>query len=144
MAKDRHLYPSFLSFVKDSIAQLEAKGNAVELTGVFYHIGENDMSFHPYRKEAAERIKTMIEQSRKDLTDPNLKWFLSQQPPTDVERLNSLDAMGDVAKLAGSDPAIIHVQALKLPPQEKRLVIRAEGILALGELIAKAYLGQRK
>ena len=144
MAKDRHLYPSFLSFVKDSIAQLEAKGNAVELTGVFYHIGENDMSFHPYRKEAAERIKTMIEQSRKDLTDPNLKWFLSQQPPTDVERLNSLDAMGDVAKLAESDPAIIHVQALKLPPQEKRLVIRAEGILALGELIAKAYLGQRK
>jgi hypothetical protein len=33
---------------------------------------------------------------------------------------------------------------LGLPPQEKRLVIRADGILALGELIAQAYFKQRQ
>ena len=143
MAKDRHLYPEFLSFVKKSIKELEAKGNEVELTGIFYHVGENDMSFHPYRKEAAGRIKSIVEQSRKDLGLPKLRWFLSQQPPTDAERLNGLDVMGDVAKLADADPHVIHVKALGLPPQEKRLVIRADGILALGELIAKAYLGER-
>jgi hypothetical protein len=140
MAKDRHLYPDFLSFVKKSIEELEAKGNEVELSGIFYHVGENDMSFHPYRKEAAGRIKDIVEQSRKDLGLPKLRWFLSQQPPIDVERLNSLDVMGDVAKLANADPHVIHVKALDLPPQEKRLVIRADGILALGELIAQSYL----
>jgi hypothetical protein len=140
MAKDRHLYPDFLSFVKKSIEELEAKGNEVELSGIFYHVGENDMSFHPYRKDAVGRIKDIVEQSRRDLGLPKLRWFLSQQPPTDVERLNSLDIMGDVAKLANADPDIIHVKALDLPPQEKRLVIRADGILALGELIAQVYL----
>ena len=64
MAKDRHLYPGFLSFVKKSIEELEAKGNDVELTGIFYHVGENDMSFHPYRKQAAERLQAIVAQRR--------------------------------------------------------------------------------
>jgi len=144
MAQDRHLYPGFLSFVKQSIEELEARGNDVELTGIFYHVGENDMSFHPYRKEAADRIKSIVEQSRKDLGLPKLRWFISQQPPTDVERLNGLDVMGDVAKLADADPHVIQIKALDLPPQEKRLVIRADGIVALGKLIAKAYIQEKE
>ena len=98
----------------------------------------NDIAL--YRKEAAGRIKSIVEQSRKDLDLPELRWFISQQPPTDVERLNGLDVMGDVAKLAEADPHVIQIKALDLPPQEKRLVIRADGVLALGELIARAYM----
>lgn len=142
MAKDRHLYPRFISFVKESITDLETKGHDVELAGVFYHLGENDMSFHPYRKDAATRLQAIVEQSRKDLGLPKLKWFVSQQPPTDVERLNNLDVVSDVAKVAAADPDLIHLKAFDLPPQEKRLVIRADGIVALGELIAKGYLRQ--
>ena len=45
MAKTRHIYPQFIEFVRESIAELAAKGHDVELAGVFYHVGENDMSF---------------------------------------------------------------------------------------------------
>ncbi|MBT5846158.1 MAG: hypothetical protein HOH86_06155 [Verrucomicrobiales bacterium] len=140
MAKSRHLYPRFIQFVKDSISELSAKGHQVEIEGIFYHVGENDMSFHPYRKEAAARVQTIINQSRKDLAQPKLRWFVSQQSPTDVERLNNLDIVSDMAKVAAVDPDFIHLKAFNLPPQEKMLVITTEGIVQLGEVIAKGYL----
>jgi len=140
MAKSRHLYPKFIQFVKDSISELSAKGHQVEIEGIFYHVGENDMSFHPYRKEAAARVQAIINQSRKDLTQPKLRWFVSQQPPTDVERLKNLDVVSDMVKVAATDPGFIHLKAFNLPPQEKMLVITTEGIVQLGEVIAKGYL----
>ena len=144
MAKSRHLYPKFIQFVKDSISELTAKGHPVEIEGIFYHVGENDMSFHPYRKEAAARVQAIANQSRKDLALPKLKWFVSQQPPTHVERLNKLDVVGDIAKAATTDPHFIHLKAFNLPPQEKMLVITTEGIVRLGEVIAEGYLKNQK
>ena len=144
MAKSRHLYPKFIQFVKDSISELTAKGHPVEIEGIFYHVGENDMSFHPYRKEAAARVQAIANQSRKDLALPKLKWFVSQQPPTHVERLNKLDVVGDIAKVAATDPHFIHLKAFNLPPQEKMLVITTEGIVRLGEVIAEGYLKNQK
>ena len=143
MAKSRHLYPKFISFIKEAVKELESKGHEVELAGIFYHLGENDMSFHPYRKEAAKRVQTIITQSRKDLGQPKLKWYVSQQPPTDVERLNNLDVVADMAKAATADPGFIHLKAFNLPPQEKKLVITTEGIVQLGEVIAKGYLNSK-
>jgi hypothetical protein len=143
MAKSRHLYPKFISFIKEAVKELESKGHEVELAGIFYHLGENDMSFHPYRKEAAKRVQTIIAQSRKNLEQPNLKWYVSQQPPTDVERLNNLDVVADMAKAAAADSGFIHLKAFNLPPQEKMLVITTEGIVQLGEVIAKGYLNSK-
>ena len=143
MAKSRHLYPKFISFIKEAVKELESKGQEVELAGIFYHLGENDMSFHPYRKEAAKRVQTIITQSRKDLGQPKLKWYVSQQPPTDVERLNNLDVVADMAKAAAADSGFIHLKAFNLPPQEKMLVITTEGIVQLGEVIAKGYLNSK-
>ncbi len=143
MAKSRHLYPKFISFIKEAVKELESKGHEVELAGIFYHLGENDMSFHPYRKEAAKRVQTIIAQSRKDLGQPKLKWYVSQQPPTDVERLNNLDVVADMAKAAAADSGFIHLKAFNLPPQEKKLVITTEGIVQLGEVIAKGYLNSK-
>ena len=143
MAKSRHLYPKFISFIKEAVNELESKGHEVELAGIFYHLGENDMSFHPYRKEAAKRVQTIIAQGRKDLGQPKLKWYVSQQPPTDVERLNNLDVVADMAKAAAADSGFIHLKAFNLPPQEKMLVITTEGIVQLGEVIAKGYLNSK-
>ena len=143
MAKSRHLYPKFISFIKEAVKELESKGHEVELAGIFYHLGENDMSFHPYRKEAAKRVQTIIAQSRKDLGQPKLTWYVSQQPPTDVERLNNLDVVADMAKAAAADSGFIHLKAFNLPPQEKMLVITTEGIVQLGEVIAKGYLNSK-
>jgi hypothetical protein len=140
MARSRHLYPKFIDFIREAVSELEAKGNEVEITGIFYHLGENDMSFHPYRKQAAERLQAIIAQVRRDLAQPGLKWYVSQQPPTDDKRVNNVDVVTTVAAAASADPAMIHLKAFDLPAQEKKLVITTEGIVQLGELIARGYL----
>ena len=143
MAKSRHLYPKFISFIKEAVKELESKGHEVELAGIFYHLGENDMSFHPYRKQAAERLQAIIAQSRKDLERPALKWYVSQQPPTDDKSVNNIDVVANIAMAAAADPTFIHLKAFNLPPQEKKLVISTAGIVELGEFIAKSYLGHQ-
>ena len=143
MAKSRHLYPKFVQFVKASVRELTAKGHAVEVAGIFYHVGENDMSFHPYRRDAAQRVQAIVHQSRQDLAMAELKWYVSQQPPTDVERLNKLDVVADFTKVAAADANFIHLKTFNLPPQEKMLVITTEGIVRLGEVIANGYLGNQ-
>ena len=65
---------------------------------------------------------------------------MSQQPPTDVERLNNLDVVSDMARVAATDPDFIHLKAFNLPTQEKMLVIATEGIVQLGEVIAEGYM----
>ena len=143
MAKSRHIYPGFIAFIKEAVSELEAKGNKVELAGIFYHMGENDMSFHPYRRQAAERLQAIIGKSRSDLGKPVLKWYVSQQPPTDDKRVNNVDVVADVSAAAAADPNLVHIKAFELPAQEKKLVITTEGIVKLGELIGRGYLSRR-
>jgi hypothetical protein len=139
-AKDRNLYPQFVAFIRESIAELQAKGHTVELAGVIYHAGENDMSFGPYRKNAAKWLQSTVAKSREDLARPGLKWFVSQQPPTDHKDLGKLDVTADFAALAAADAAFIHLKAFALPPQEEKLVITTAGIVELGEVLARGYL----
>jgi hypothetical protein len=141
-AADRNLYPQFMAFIQDSIKELQAKGHEVELAGIFYHVGENDMSFGGYRREAAKWLQATVTQSRKDLALPELKWFVSQQPPTDAKELNAIDVTTNLAAIAATDSAFIHLQAFDLPPQDEQLVITTEGIVQLGELLAQRYLDQ--
>jgi hypothetical protein len=140
MAKSRHIYPDFIEFIKSSISELQAKGHEVELAGIFYHVGENEMSMPPYRKQAPEWLSATIGESRKDLKMPALRWFVSQQPPTDHERVNKIDVTAGIEQLAKTDQHVDHIKAFELPPQEKQLVLDTVGIVRLGELIAEAYL----
>ncbi len=142
-AKDRNLYPQFIAFIRDSIKELQAKGHPVELAGIFYHVGENDMAMGHYRNNAAKWLQSTIAQSRQDLALPSLKWFVSQQPPTDTEGLNQIDVTANLAALATADPAFIHLKAFNLPPQQEKLVITTEGIVRLGDLLAQSYLEHR-
>jgi len=143
MAKSRHIYPQFIEFVRDSVRQLEEKGQKVELAGVFYHVGENEMSIPPYRKQAPQWLAATMAQSRVDLSRENLKWFVSQQPPTDDKRVNNIDVTAEIEKLAADDPNCIHIKAFDLPAQPKKLVLNTEGVLALGERIADEYLRRK-
>ncbi|MBI3869839.1 MAG: hypothetical protein HY299_15055 [Verrucomicrobia bacterium] len=142
-AKDRNLYPQFIAFITESIRELEAKGHPVELAGIFYHAGENDMSFGSYRGSAAKWLQSTIAESRKDLARPALKWFVSQQPPTDHKDLNKIDVTANFAALAAADAAFIHLKAFTLPPQEEKLVITTAGIVELGEVLVRGYLEHR-
>ena len=135
IAKSRHIYPKFMKFVRESIRELKAKGHKVRLSGIVYHLGENDMSFYPYRKEAAGRLQTIIAQSRRDLGLPELKWFVSQQPPTDEKGVNRIDVVSDMERVAAADQNLIHIKTFDLPPQKKRLVLDAAGVIALGRLL---------
>jgi Carbohydrate esterase, sialic acid-specific acetylesterase len=136
----RHVYPDFIEYVQASMQDLRDRGHEVELAGVFYHLGENDMSFNSYRKQAAERLATLIAQSRIDLEMPELRWFVSQQPPTDHEKVNKVDVASKVKGIAETDANFVLVQAFRLSGREQNLVITTKGIVELGELLASAYL----
>jgi hypothetical protein len=141
--KDRNLYPQFISFIQESIKELEAKGHQVELAGIFYHVGENEMSFGPYRSNAAKWLQSTVTKSREDLALPALKWYVSQQPPTDEKGLNRIDVTANLAALAAADAAFIHLKTFDLPPQEEKLVITTAGIVRLGELLGQSYVEHR-
>ncbi len=143
VAKSRNIYPRFVRFVRETLEEISAKGNQVELAGVFYHVGENDMSMGQYRRKAPEWLASTVSQSRKDLGMPNLKWFVSQQPPTDDQRVNNIDVVAGIEKVAAADSNFVHIKAFDLPVQEKKLVISTAGIVELGELIARRYLEHR-
>jgi hypothetical protein len=139
-AVSRNLYPAFIAFVRETVADLEAKGHPVELEGIFYHVGENDMSWGPFRTGAPERVMALVSQSRRDLARPSLRWFVSQQPPTDDPAVNSIDVTAHLEEAFAADPLVVHIKAFDLPPQEKKLVIDTRGIVWLGERLAQAYL----
>ncbi|HJN12979.1 MAG TPA: sialate O-acetylesterase [Pirellulaceae bacterium] len=144
VAESRHIYPHFIAFVKEAIRELEDKDHQVELAGIFYHLGENDMSFGPHRKNAAKWLRSTVMQSRKDLRRPTLKWYVSQQPPTDDKRVNSIDVTSEIERVATADRHLIHIKAFDLPREERKLVITTAGIVQLGKLIATSYLEHEK
>jgi hypothetical protein len=142
IAKSRNLYPTFLAFVRHSIEELKNKGHDVELAGIFYHLGENDMSWGPFRKGAPDRLMSLVTASRKDLGLPSLKWYVSQQPPTDDKRVNNIEVTAELEKVVMSDKNVVHIKVFDLPKQEKKLVLDTHGIVQLGEKIARRYLEQ--
>lgn len=139
-AKDLNLYDDFVSFVREAVRDLKDRGHMVEVAGVFYHVGENDMAFYPYRKDAAKWLRSTIVKSREDLSLPDLKWYISQQSPPDEEGLNRIDVTADLANLAEVDQRVIHVKAFDLPPQRESLVLDSAAVVMLGELLARGYL----
>ncbi|MEE2937916.1 MAG: sialate O-acetylesterase, partial [Planctomycetota bacterium] len=143
-AKSRNLYPAFLKFVRDAIQELAARGQEVELAGIFYHLGENDMSWGPFRQGSPKRLMSLVTQSRKDLAMPELQWYVSQQPPTDDERVNKIDITANLQQAVASDKNLTYIQVFDIPPQDKKLVLDTNGIVWLGEQIAEIYLNQTK
>lgn len=142
-AKSRNLYPALLQFIRESEQQLKDKGHEVELAGIFYHVSENDMSWGPFREGAAKRVMSLVTAVRKDLSQPTLKWYISQQPPTDHESVNRIDVMANIAQATSGDPNIVHIKLNDLPPQREQLVMEASGIVWLGERLANEYLKSR-
>ena len=142
-AKELNIYPKFIAFIQDSIKELQARGHQVELAGVFYHVGENEMCMGQYRRDAAKWLQSTVVKSRQDLALPSLKWHVSQQQPTDEKGLNAIDVTANIAAIASADPAFIHIKAFDLPKQEEKLVITTAGIVQLGQLLAESHLKQK-
>lgn len=139
-AKDLNLYERFIDFIRGAIQDLKDQGHPVELAGIFYHVGENEMAYYPYRKDAPKWLQSTVARSRHDLSLPALKWHVSQQPPPDQKGLNTIDITANLAALAAADAALVHLKAFDLPPQKEPLVLDTAGIVALGELLARSYI----
>lgn len=136
IARTRNLYSKFINFVEESIRELKDKGHEVELAGILYHVGENDMSMPPYRRDAAGWLGQLITQSRIDLRRPTLTWHVSQQPPTTHERVDKIDVRKAIAELCEADANTYLNYVDDFPPQDKQLVLDTNGILFLGDRIA--------
>lgn len=140
---DRNVYSKFIAFIQESIRELQAKGHRVELAGIFYHVGENDMAFGPYRRNSSKWLQSAVEKSRHDLELPGLKWFVSQQVPPDEDGLKNIDVTANLDAIAASDPNFIRVSAFSLDRYQDKLVFNTEGIIRLGELLARSYLDHK-
>ncbi len=136
-ASDRNLYASFIAFIQESIEELQSKGHQVELAGIVYHAGENDMAYGPYRKNAATWLQATVAQSRQDLAIPSLKWFVSYQRSSDAKSGDSMEFTANLAAIADRDPAFVYRSVVDLPPQSEKLVITTEGIVRLGDKLAQ-------
>lgn len=140
LAKSRHLFPRFVQFIRASVQALEKKGHEVELAGIFYHLGENEMAMPPYRKKAVSWLQEVVTGVREELSRPTLPWYVSQQKPLHHESVNAIDVTTELQRMAKGDPDLVHIQAFGLPPQQKELVIDTAGIIALGRVLANRYI----
>lgn len=135
----RDLYKSFIAAIRTARADLKAAGYASELAGVFWHCGENDRALHQQAKTYAANLKKLIDGTRKDLSAPKLKWFITEQPvipPDWAGKRTFLPVDKDLEALARADENIKFIKTSHLP--HRVVVFGTEGILALGEEMAKA------
>ncbi|MDP6546006.1 MAG: sialate O-acetylesterase [Phycisphaerae bacterium] len=135
----RDLYKTFIKGIKKARVDLKTAGYECELAGVFWHCGENDRALHQQAKMYAANLKKLIEGVRKDLAAPKLKWYITEQPvipPSWAGKRKFLPVTEDLQKLAGADENIKFIKTTHLP--HRIVVFGTEGILALGEEMAKA------
>jgi len=141
-AKSRNLYPPFIAFIQSQVKALEDKGHKVKIEGIFYHVGENDMSYPYYKTKAAKWVKLFVEQSRTDLKQKDLKWFISQQPPTKFKTANKTDVMAQLEEFAKTNKNTFHVKALGLLKEDEHIRMDTEAVVKLGLLLSNTYLEQ--
>ncbi|MDP6543223.1 MAG: sialate O-acetylesterase [Phycisphaerae bacterium] len=135
----RDLYKTFLAGIKKAQSDLKSAGCDYELAGVFWHCGENDRALHQQSKMYAGNLKKLIAGLRKDLSAPKLKWYITEQPvipPSWSGKRKFLDVTKDLQDLAAADANISFIKTSHLP--HRLVVFGTEGVLALGEEMAKA------
>lgn len=136
----RNLYPKFIAFIREVQEDLTRQGYECSLEGVFWHTGENDTYFGPYFRNYATWMQQLIAQTRLDLKQPALPWFISEQHPGAIWK--NMDAInGAIDTMAQSERAVFVVKTSQLP--HARLHFGTQGTLLLGEEFADAYLGTR-
>lgn len=135
----RNLYPKFSTFVREALEDLARRGHECTLEGVFWHTGENDTYFTPYRQNYAVWMQRCISQVRRDFKTPNLPWFISEQHPAAIWK-NSDEINGALRAMAQSETGVIMVTTSQLPHQ--RTHFGTKGTILLGEEFAKAYWKQ--
>ncbi len=136
----RNLYPKFIAFIREAKADLARQGYDCTVEGVFWHTGENDTYFGSYQRNYAAGMKELIAQTRLDLQQPALPWFISEQHPKAIWR--NMDAVNTALKaMAQSEQKVFVIPTAHLP--HERLHFGTRGTLLLGLELAQEYLKSR-
>ena len=134
------MYPKFIAFVREAKADLARQGYDCTVAGIFWHTGENDTYFGAYQRNYAAGMKELIAQTRLDLQQPALPWFISEQHPKAIWR--NMEAVNTALKtMAQSEQQVFVIPTAHLP--HERLHFGTRGTLLLGEELAQAYLKSR-
>lgn len=133
----RNLYPKLIEFVSVAQADLNRQGMECQLSGVFWHTGENDTYYGPYAQNLAKWLKQLIDRTRTDWQTQNLRWFVSEQSAKSPWK-NQGQVNAALRELAQTDPNLVVISTDSLPHGKN--LFGAEGIVRLGEAYAKAYL----
>jgi hypothetical protein len=133
----RNLYSKLIAFINEAKEDLNRRGFECSLEGIFWHTGENDTYFGPYAQNYAKSIKQVIDQSRLDLKQPELPWFISEQHKNAPwKNMDSVNAA--LNEMAGNDRQVTIIKTSHLP--HERHHFGTQGTLLLGEEMANAYL----
>jgi len=136
----RQLYQKFITFLRTSVKDLEDRGYAVAVEGVFWHTGENDTYFGPYAQSNAKWNQQWIEQLRTDLGNPSIPCFITEQhkssPWVNIDRVNA-----DLRDMALRMPGVTIIATD--PLSHGRRHFGTLGTVQLGEAMADAFLSQR-
>ena len=136
----RNLYPKLIAFIRDAKADLTRQGYDCTMAGVFWHTGENDTYFGSYQRNYAAGMKELIAQTRLDLQQPALPWFISEQHPKAIwKNMEAINA--SLHAMAQSEQKVFVIPTSHLP--HGRLHFGTRGTLLLGEDLAQAYLKSR-
>ena len=136
----RNLYPKFTAFIRDAMDDLTRQGYDCTLEGIFWHTGENDTYFGPYRSKNAAWMQSLVTQTRLDFKQPSLPWFISEQHPAAIWK--NIDAINtSLNTMAQSEKNVVVVKTAHLP--HERLHFGTKGTLLLGEEYASAYLKRK-
>ena len=136
----RNLYPKLIRFIRAAQDDLKQQGFDCSLDGIFWHTGENDTYFGPYSQNNAKWMKQLIEQTRTDLKQPVLAWFISEQHKNAPWR-NITPVNAALIEMARTDPRITIITTSELP--HARLHFGTKGTFLLGEQLADAFLKKR-
>lgn len=136
----RNLYPKLIHFIRAAQDDLQQRGFESSLEGIFWHTGENDTYFGPYANNNAKWLKQLLDQTRADLKQPDLAWFISEQHPRspwrNIDRVNAA-----LNELARNVPGTTIIKTSELPHSRRHF--GTKGTLLLGEQMADAYLKKR-
>jgi len=132
----RDLYRRWLDFVRGARDDLIQRGFDVRIEGIVWTTGENDTFFPPYAQQHSKLIKHLVEKTRADLDQPQLRWVIAAQhgksPWGNVAAVNE-----GLENLTRADAGIVVIDTSRLP--YLRAQYGTEGTLRLGAAMAKAF-----
>lgn len=139
----RPQYADAVSFINDSLNDLQAGGFNPVIEAVVWLPAEHDAWWGPFRSQYANNLTTLVANLRTDLAAPDLQWWvaeLSDNLMWGQAKLDQLDAQ--IESVAAADPLLWFVDTDSVPVPAQSPMFGTEGVLHLGELMAEAYLNQ--